>query len=265
MKSNVCYSNNAPNSKKSCRPIAVHQSTNNFPSLSKDCNIGALCTRIANVGPPDNERVYGYVVRSVRPNNGKYVQRGSAPNFEGGLITLCTCKHSMRASLSPDEWKKGVWVAGLTSWDLDFGKQQSLVYLMRVGEAYASQAGLVHELRHSGRSAIVEAKNSARHILGDLMTPAKASFSVADQFQASAYSIPILGHSHRQTEAGTEWQNDIDYLSRGGGRPAMLVGDVDYSFIWTRPMVRRRNPAHSRPYRKWTLSSFLDDIEAVPE
>lgn len=265
MKMKACYSSKSSVPDKSCRPSAVHQNATEFPELSKDLDIDTLCKRIANVGPPDNERVYGYVVRSVRPKDGMYEQRGSGPNFDGGLITLCTCKHSMRASISPEEWKKGVWIAGLTSWDVDFEKQQSLVYLMRVGEAYSSQAALAQALHRSGRDSVVQAKDSSKHKLGDLMIPARSSLSIADQYSISAYRTPVLGHSHRRDGADDQWHNDIDYLDRGGRRAAMLAGDVDYSFLWTRPLVRRKNPAHSRPYRIWTLSSFLDDIEAVPE
>lgn len=36
--------------------------------------------------------VYCYIVTSVKDRGGLFVQTGSAPNFQGGLITLCTCK-----------------------------------------------------------------------------------------------------------------------------------------------------------------------------
>lgn len=261
-----CYSlRDTPAPSKGCRANRVNQASADFAGAAKDLDVETLRRRIAEVGCTDDERVYGYVVRSVRPRNGEYVQTGSAPNFNGGLITLCTCKHSMRASLTPEQWQKVTWVAGLTSWDKDFNKQQSLVYLMRVGEAYASQAELVQELRRSGRSPVVDSKDSTRHTLGDLMIPAKRSVSSADRFSPSAYLTPILGHSHRHKEADYGWRDDVNYLGRDGRQAAMLVGDVDFSFMWTRPLVRRRNPKHTRPYRKWTLSTFLDDIEAVPE
>lgn len=261
-----CYSlrsSKAPS--KGCRPNHANQESPDFAGTAKDLDIETLRQRIAEVGSPDNERVYGYVVRSVRPRGGEYVQTGSAPNFNGGLISLCSCKHSMRASMTPEQWQKGIWVAGFTSWDKEFKKQQSLVYLMRVGEAYASQAELVQELRRSGRSSVIEAKDSTRHPLGDLMIPAKELVSGEERFSPASYLIPMLGHSHRQNEGDEGWRDDIDYLGVGGRQAAMLVGDVNFSFMWTRPVVRRSNPKHSRPYREWTLTAFLDDIEAVPE
>ncbi|MGM3412089.1 hypothetical protein [Ralstonia holmesii] len=231
---------------------------------SLDQNIDALRLRIAEIGAPDEERVYAYVVRSVRPRGGQYAQTGSAPNFDGGLITLCTCKHRMRAGLLPEQWTKGVWVAGLTSWDKAFQKQQSLVFLMRVGEAYASQAALVYALRDSSRSAVVDAKAATRHPLGDLMIPASKS-TLADPFSPSAYVKPLLGHAHREDDADTRWHNDVHYARGNGRQPAMLVGDERLSFAWTHPMIRRRRPGPIRHCLKWTLTELLDELEAASE
>lgn len=231
-------------------------------SVAVDLPIDQLRGRIAQAGSPD-EDVYAYVVRSVRPANGEYVQTGSAPNFQGALITLCTCKHSMRATLSPEQWQQGVWVAGLTSWDKAFGKQQSLVYLMRVGEAYASQAELVQALRRSGRSGVVDAKDSTRHRLGDLVIPASDEVTGNDRYLHTAYVPPMVGHSHRRRAEDHGWEDDVNYVGAGGAQSAMLAGDLNFSFMWTRPIVRRRRPGPTRPYRKWTLTSLLDDLEAV--
>lgn len=231
-------------------------------SIATNLSIEELRTRIAQVGASD-EDVYAYVVRSVRPANGEYVQTGSAPNFHGGLITLCTCKHSMRATLTSEQWQRGVWVAGLTSWDKAFGKQQSLVYLMRVGEAYASQAELVEALRQSGRSAVVDAKDSTQHRLGDLMIPASTDVTGNNRYSPAAYLPPIVGHSHRSSAEDTRWEYDVNYVGAGGGRAVMLAGDLNFSFVWTKPLVRRRRPGPTRPHRKWTLTSILDDLEAV--
>ncbi|MBC8725773.1 hypothetical protein F6X37_30770 [Paraburkholderia sp. 31.1] len=231
-------------------------------SVATDLSIEEWRRRIAQVGASD-EDVYAYVVRSVRPANGEYVQTGSAPNFQGGLITLCTCKHGMRATLTPEQWERGVWVAGLTSWDQAFGKQQSLVYFMRVGEAYASQAELVQAFRQSGRSEVVDAKDSTRHRLGDLMIPASDMVAGNDRYLPAAYLSPMVGHSHRSTAEDAGWEDDVNYVGVGGGQSVMLVGDRNFSFVWTRPLVRRRRPGPTRPYRKWTLTSILDDLEAV--
>ena len=53
--------------------------------------------------------VYCYVVDSVKNEGGRFVQRGSGPNFQGDMVTLCTCKHHMRTSLSSDDWEGKCW------------------------------------------------------------------------------------------------------------------------------------------------------------
>src|SRR5438876_941385 len=40
--------------------------------------------------------VYCYVVDSIEDADRRYLQTGCSPNWQGGLITLCSCKHGMR-------------------------------------------------------------------------------------------------------------------------------------------------------------------------
>jgi hypothetical protein len=76
--------------------------------------------------------VYCYVITTVKNRGGQLVQNGSAPNFQGGMITLCTCKHPMRSFLEPDEWK-GTWIAGFTTVTAGQGGN-ALVYLMEISQ-----------------------------------------------------------------------------------------------------------------------------------
>lgn len=259
MAKSACYTlrstpglSTAPLKSTCARDRSNGMAMDNVPSVATDLSIEELRRRISQVGASD-EDVYAYVVRSVRPANGEYVQTGSAPNFQGGLITLCTCKHSMRATLTPEQWQQGVWVAGLTSWDQAFGKQQALVYLMRVGEAYASQAELVQALRQSGRSEVTDAKDSTQHRLGDLMIPVSDGATGNDRYLPAAYFPPMVGHSHRRTAEDAGWEDDVNYVGDGGRQSVTLAGDRNFSFVWTRPLVHRRRPGPTRPYRKWTL------------
>src|SRR5437667_6972431 len=89
--------------------------------------------------------VYAYIVTTIETiRDFQLRQRGSAPNFDGGRITLCTCKHKDRATFHPssdphDPWKN-VWVAGLTSRSED--PSRSLAYLMCVERSFLSQREL---------------------------------------------------------------------------------------------------------------------------
>ena len=62
-----------------------------------------------------DEPLYAYIVTSIKTTPDLLLQQtGSAPNFQGGRITLCTCKHKDRATYHlskylDDPWKN-VWV-----------------------------------------------------------------------------------------------------------------------------------------------------------
>src|SRR5262249_56622494 len=87
-----------------------------------------------------NDGAYSYVVRTVEWNHETvtFEQHGSAPNFQGDVLTLCTCKHQMRASRAAEDWR-GVWLAGFTSRTILDG-QHWLFYLARIQSAHESHA-----------------------------------------------------------------------------------------------------------------------------
>src|SRR5712691_3567326 len=77
-----------------------------------DWSLPALKRRLRSA----SEKVHSYVVRTVGYDRTEKVfgQTGSAPNFQGGYITLCTCKHQMRATQDCHEWRD-TWIAGFAS------------------------------------------------------------------------------------------------------------------------------------------------------
>lgn len=252
-----------PEKAKHCSPPRIARPQLPASGNNTDLDMEALAKRLAAVGDPADQTVYAYVITTVHLADGRFVQHGSAPNFDGGLITLCSCKHSMRATLTVEQWKRGIWVAGFTSWSKEFKKEQSLIYLMRVEEAYESQADLVFALRGSGRADIVDAKSSTSNHLGDLMVPRSNKLAGDDRFKPESYMTPMVGHAHRITAADVGWKDDIDYVGRGHLQAAMLAGDPQFSFNWTRQTIRRRVPSATRPYRVWSLMEFLDGLAPV--
>src|SRR2546428_8956797 len=104
-----------------------------------------------------DQPVYAYIVTSINtvPPDFQLQQTGSGPNFDGGRITLCTCKHKDRAtfhrSSDPNDPWKNVWVAGLTSKSED--PSRSLAYLMCVERSFLSQMELWRALPDSCRRA----------------------------------------------------------------------------------------------------------------
>jgi hypothetical protein len=171
--------------------------------------------------------VYCYVVTTVKYADGQFVQTGSAPNYQGGLITLCTCKHQMRAGKPADQWP-GFWIAGVTGTPQSPDRRNYLFYLMRVERGFESQQDLWHWLAEKAPQA-ARAKRADKNWLGDVYVPKPAP---GNPYDPSTYISPCPQHVHRPTA----WYRDIAYSNRGR-RPALLVGNPAYSFLWTAPRV----------------------------
>jgi hypothetical protein len=133
-----------------CHTVKDIQTVQPFPSnglLHKNLGppLAVLKSQILTV----QDRTYSYVVRSIKHDfeTNTFEQHGSGPNFQGGVLTLCTCKHQMRSSQAANDWK-GVWVAGFTSRTIHEGKHW-LFYLAKIKFAYESHADLWSESRYS--------------------------------------------------------------------------------------------------------------------
>jgi hypothetical protein len=194
--------------------------------------------------------VYCYVETSIKYGTSGFVQEGSGPNFQGDLVTLCTCKHSMRSSRELSEWP-GVWIAGFTSVSLNPAEHINyLAYLMKVAEAYPSQIDLWNALPPSVR----EAKAADRDRLGDLYRPKP---SLSDPFGPQSYVPPLPDHSHCD-----EWQHDLDSVDYGR-RPSLLVGDRRFSFLWSQPLIALAPPPLSRGFTNRRFPSVRDLLHEI--
>ena len=116
---------------------------------SLDLSIDRVDARLHSV----QDRAYSYVVRTVKWNeiSQRLEQHGSAPNFQGGVLTLCTCKHQMRSSQLADDWE-GIWIAGFTSRTIYEGRHR-LFYLAMVQSAHESHCDLWNSVDLSSRDA----------------------------------------------------------------------------------------------------------------
>ncbi len=190
--------------------------------LARNMNLDgdALSERIQAM----NGAVYVYVVRTVKWQEGRLVHEGSAPNFQGGYITLCTCKWQMRAGREVQDWE-GVWIAGITGNGIG-APGQHLVYLTRVVCAYESHRDLWHTLPAQVR----EAKAADSHKFGDIYRPQDLT---ADPYSSLAYREPVKSHPHAPNNA---WHKDVNYAAYAR-RPALLVGDPSLSFLWDQPII----------------------------
>ena len=191
-------------------------------------------------------RSYSYVVRSVRLNQeaNTFEQHGSAPNFQGKVLTLCTCKHQMRASQTADSWK-GVWIAGFTSRMICDGKHW-LFYLAQIESAYESHSDLWCSLSKDTRNS----KAAHENYLGDVFKPKTPKPKEESRFLPNRYVAPVI-HAHRQTRSDRGWRNDISYNhAKKFGHPSLLIANPRMTFLWEEPMIFLAQK-HCRNYLKW--------------
>ena len=166
------------------------------------------------------DRIYRYVVCTVKHENNRLYQTGSGPNFQGGLVTLCSCKHEMRTYPA---MVRDVWIAGFTSNSVE-GKNW-LFYLMRVLQTYKSHDEFWNSQSVSRQAKV--AKAADRDKFGDVYRPRRNGDS---PYSLSNYCKPCKNHVHREDDL---WHKDISYTNRWGHRPVLLVGDPEYSFLWS--------------------------------
>ena len=204
--------------------------------LAKSLNLRheALAKRIA---PFKKDTVYSYVVDTVKYHERRLYQTGSGPNFQGDMITLCSCKHLMRTARDTASWK-GVWIAGFISSKYSSSRSHKLFYLMRVSQAFKSH----HELWSSDSIPEETKIAKAAHLdrFGDIYQP---KTELGAHYCHRSYLRPCKGHVHHESDL---WHKDIkrNALYYGGRPSALLVGDPNSSFLWDKPVV-------TAPFNLW--------------
>jgi len=231
-----------------------HQPYPQQGQLAKTLNLtlGTLRSRLADIEFQE-ATVYCYVIATIDIDGRGFLQKGSAPNFQGDLITLCTCKHFMRTFLDAPGWQ-GKWIAGFTGVEAGTGRND-LVYIMRVAHAFESHRDLW--LSEALTSAAREAKAADRDEFGDVHRPATER---GDPFEPANYQAPVQNHVHAE---GDEWHKDIDRVGCAGRRPALLVGQVALSFLWSKPMLCYSSALRRlhRGQKKSTLETLLQQMQ----
>lgn len=217
--------------------------------------LAGLCKSI----PTSQQRnpVYVYIITTVKVRGRMFVQEGSAPNFQGGRISLCTCKHKDRAS--PPKWScrgpnprdpwQGVWVAGLCR--PSQARPRGLFYLMWVEHTFASHADCWNGL--GGPLA----KSAHSHPFGDIYEPLPAA--VVAPWSERNYKAHMPGHCHGPADREKDIEASYYSMRR---HPRLLVGNPHRSFLWSAPHITLNRiadadwkTAHHRFYPQ--LSQFL--------
>lgn len=195
--------------------------------------------------------VYSYVLTTVKTKDKKFCQTGCGPNFEGGVITLCTCKHYMRAYKDPKGWK-GVWISGL----VNFEGKTYLLYLMKVKYAVDNMYDLFESL--SEKTKVI--KSASNNKFGDIYTPVKRLKESDEKYNIKNYDKPTEFHKHENN-----YQEDINYKSKNLNRYAsLLVADPKNSFVWIKPTIEISHPEgkkFTQGCKHWTLVKFVNQLK----
>jgi len=195
---------------------------------------------------------YSYVIRTIRYQNQHFKQIGCGPNFQGGLVTLCTCKHQMRTWRDTKDWR-GIWIIGvsnLTEINLD---KNYLIYMMKVKESYNSFEDLWNNLPNNTKKI----KNTRANKFGDVYQPRE---DIDNPYKPDNYFKSIGTHCHN-TEKSIIY--DICYFDNKR-RPAMLVGDPKLTFIWLKPIISlkhkhvRGNPLYKNKNKFFEILNIGD-------
>lgn len=213
---------------------------------------GSLAELQSALAAEPDALLYFYVVSTARLNDdGRITQHGSGPNLEGGVATLCTCKHHVRT------WRgvaTGTWVAGVTSGAAGAGVGQALFYLARIERTFVSHRELWAALPEAARRA----KSMSENYVGDVFEPLPDT--VDEPYAAGSYR-PVAHHSH-VTETGDATALDRDRCDVPGVRPRLVAFDPAATFAWQRPLIRREAGA-GRGARRTRLADFIDSLTEV--
>lgn len=240
-----------------CQPNNGIQMVQLFPNngiLAR--NIGLPLPKIKTTLGGRQGIAYSYIVRSVKFNREttRFEQHGSGPNFQGGCLTLCTCKHRMRASRSADSWS-GSWIIGVTSRTIHDGKHW-LCFLAKIQSAYESHSDLWNDLDANTRNA----KAAHKHYLGDVYRPKRPRLQGDVRFSSDHYVEPSY-HTHHNPKNPMGWKNDIEYRKASRfGYASLLVADPSHTFVWDKPLIVFVGD-HCRDFHKWLrLTELLDRL-----
>jgi hypothetical protein len=189
--------------------------------------------------------VIAYVLTTIKWDSQSHCfqQTGSAPNFQGGLVSLCTCRANIRTWR--ENWRH-VWIAGFAdketteqyrehhpsnlSTGVDINRLRVLFYLMQIDFCEKNHSDL------SNSPAYLHArgqKDASVHKFGDLYKPKTGGTNLA--YCPDSYELPVhppAPNTAKHVHYPDAWRIDISG-THDGKHPALLVGDPSRSFIWT--------------------------------
>lgn len=209
-----------------------------------------------------------YTVKSVEPSrkgDNTFIQAGCGPNFEGGLISQCTCRHDIRAKWYTLTGWRSKWLAGFTGYGKNRCGDSYLFYLMKIDTTFSSFKQLYDEYQRRDRN-LIKVKRADKNPFGDLYYPKKEV--IGNEYDITYYEGLHRDHSHKKIKRRLKDINYPEFTKKylknvTDQHASLLLGDVEHSFLWKTPMIRYKR-RHAPRHHKWKdIASFLDNLEPV--
>lgn len=206
-----------------CSTSAIEVTTRNWQKVSPE-----FTTKLPNLETilsKNDKLLYAYVLTSVEydDNEDKFLQYGCSPNFEGGVGTLCCCKHKMRTYPKVEE---NTWIAGFTCSN-GSGKNY-LYYLAKISktpDTYPDLAILLEE-------KVSRVKDVRNNKLGDLYVMKKGREK--RHYKLGDYHESCNDHVHWKNGKLDSWEQDINY-QLNGNHHKLLIFDKKHTYVWENP------------------------------
>tara|TARA_R110000851_G_scaffold96792_2_gene209958 strand:- start:37667 stop:38371 length:705 start_codon:yes stop_codon:yes gene_type:complete len=197
----------------------------NPPSANMNVNYEDLKDILQGV-----DTIYVYPHHGINLVKGEFEQTRSGPNWEGGVVTMTTCKHLLRTYSTIKE--KKVAICGVTN---KLEGENFLMYVGVIDKTFESNYDLGEYLEFNNPDA-GRIKSATNNRLGDLFD-SERELQGEDRFDSFSFIEPCFDHCRSEendSKGNPKWLKDIEYSTRNGSRPKCLI--IEPVTVHTKPV-----------------------------
>lgn len=185
--------------------------------------------------------IYVYPHHEIKlSDEGEFQQTRSGPNWEGGKVTMTTCKHLLRTYKSI-QGGGNVAICGVTN---KLNGENFIMYVGVVSDTFDSNYELSRYLEHH-YPEVFRIKSVKYNRLGDIFAP-MYGLDGNDRYDSLNFEEPCYDHCRKEendSKGDPKWLKDIEYSARQSVRPKCLIVDpvtvhTTPNFIWTGKLGR---------------------------
>jgi hypothetical protein len=202
-------------------------------------DVNQMTLDLQNAG---DEELYLYTQHEIFCESAVIKQTRTTPNWEGGVVTFCNCKHLMR-TYTKETWR-GIWIAGLCPRDC---VNNTFLFVGRIEHSFDGNYTLGQWLAKN-HPAARRAKLAHKNPRGDVYDP-QYGYSVVSygrRYHHDTFTEPVNhcravetykkspGSTLREDGTVPKWWRDLEYVQRGTRPPVFVLSPC---FLFSRPLV----------------------------